>query len=66
MLAIGAAHAQKPAAPFPARPVRLLVTQAAGGPTDVEALTPQQLGAKLARDHERWGKVVMAAGMKPN
>jgi tripartite-type tricarboxylate transporter receptor subunit TctC len=34
----GAAHAQKPTdAPFPVRPVRLLVAQAAGGPTDVVA-----------------------------
>ncbi len=33
---------------------------------EVETLSPQQLGAKLARDHERWGKVVAAAGMKPN
>ena len=34
---IHAAHAQKSDAPFPTRPVRLLVTQAAGGPTDVVA-----------------------------
>lgn len=34
--------------------------------TEVEPLSPQQLGAKLVRDHERWGKVVAAAGMKPN
>ena len=33
---------------------------------EVETLSPQQLGAKLARDHERWGKVVAAAGMRPN
>ena len=33
---------------------------------EVDPLTPQQLGAKLARDHERWGRVVIAAGMKPN
>ena len=33
---------------------------------EVELLTTQQLGAKLARDHERWGKVVAASGMKPN
>ena len=33
----GPAAAQKPDAPFPTRPVRLLVTQAAGGPTDVVA-----------------------------
>ncbi len=33
---------------------------------EVEALSPQQLGAKLARDHERWGKVVAAAGLKSN
>ena len=31
------AYAQKAEAPFPTRPVRLLVTQAAGGPTDVVA-----------------------------
>ena len=33
---------------------------------EVEPLSPPQLGAKLARDHERWGKVVAASGMKPN
>ena len=31
---------------------------------EVEPLTPPQLGAKLARDHDRWGKVLAAAGMK--
>lgn len=33
---------------------------------DVDPLSPQQLAAKLATDFERWGKVVRAAGMKPN
>lgn len=33
---------------------------------EVDPLTPQQLGVKLARDHERWGKVLATAGMKLN
>lgn len=28
-----------------------------------EALTPEQVGAKIRRDTERWGKVVKAAGV---
>ncbi|HYC47388.1 MAG TPA: tripartite tricarboxylate transporter substrate binding protein [Burkholderiales bacterium] len=31
---------------------------------DPEPLTPEQLGAKIRRDYERWGKVVKAAGVK--
>ena len=37
---------------------------AAGG-VDPEALTPEQLGAKIRAETERWGKVVKAAGIKP-
>ncbi len=33
---------------------------------DPEALTPEQLGAKIRRDYERWGKVVKAIGLKRN
>ena len=36
-LASAPTHAQKPDAPFPTRPVRLLCAQAAGGPTDIVA-----------------------------
>lgn len=36
----------------------------AGG-VDPEALTPEQLGAKIRAETERWGKVVKAAGIKP-
>ncbi len=36
----------------------------AGG-VDPEALTPEQLGAKIRSETERWGKVVKAAGIKP-
>jgi tripartite-type tricarboxylate transporter receptor subunit TctC len=36
----------------------------AGG-IDPEALTPEQLGAKIRNETERWGKVVKAAGIKP-
>jgi hypothetical protein len=36
----------------------------AGG-VDPEALTPEQLGAKIRSETERWGKVVKAAGLKP-
>ena len=31
---------------------------------DPEPLTPEQLGAKIRRDYERWGKVVKAVGVK--
>ena len=31
---------------------------------DPERLTPEQLGAKIRRDYERWGKVVTATGLK--
>ena len=31
---------------------------------DPETLTPEQLGAKIRRDYERWGKVVNAIGLK--
>ncbi len=33
---------------------------------DIDPITPKQLSAKLDTDYERWGKVVRAAGMKPN
>jgi len=33
---------------------------------DVDPLSPPQLAAKLNTEFERWGKVVKAAGMKPN
>ena len=33
---------------------------------EIESLLPAQLGAKLATDYERWGKVVKAAGIRPN
>jgi tripartite-type tricarboxylate transporter receptor subunit TctC len=33
---------------------------------EIEPITPQQMFEKLSVDHERWGKVVRAAGMKPN
>jgi len=33
---------------------------------DIDPITPQQMFAKLSTDYERWGKVVRAAGMKPN
>ena len=36
----------------------------AGG-VDPEVLTPEQLGAKIRVETERWGKVVKAAGVKP-
>jgi tripartite-type tricarboxylate transporter receptor subunit TctC len=36
----------------------------AGG-VDPEPLTPEQLGAKIRVETERWGKVVKAAGVKP-
>ena len=36
----------------------------AGG-VDPEVLTPEQLGAKIRAQTERWGKVVKAAGIKP-
>src|SRR5687767_11209826 len=36
----------------------------AGG-IDPETLTPEQLGAKIRAETERWGKVVKAAGIKP-
>jgi tripartite-type tricarboxylate transporter receptor subunit TctC len=36
----------------------------AGG-VDPEVLTPEQLGAKIRTETERWGKVVKAAGIKP-
>jgi tripartite-type tricarboxylate transporter receptor subunit TctC len=31
---------------------------------DPETLTPEQLGSKIRRDYERWGKVVTAIGLK--
>ncbi len=31
---------------------------------DPETLTPEQLGSKIRRDYERWGKVVKAIGLK--
>jgi tripartite-type tricarboxylate transporter receptor subunit TctC len=31
---------------------------------DPETLTPEQLGEKIRRDYERWGKVVKAIGLK--
>ena len=37
----------------------------AGG-VDPEVLTPEQLGAKIRTETERWGKVVKAAGIKPH
>jgi tripartite-type tricarboxylate transporter receptor subunit TctC len=33
---------------------------------EIETPSPVQLGAKLNADYERWGKVVKAAGIKPN
>jgi tripartite-type tricarboxylate transporter receptor subunit TctC len=36
----------------------------AGG-VDPEPLTPEQLGEKIRVETERWGKVVKAAGVKP-
>ena len=33
---------------------------------EIDTLSPAQLGAKLNTDYERWGKVVKAAGIKPN
>lgn len=36
----------------------------AGG-VDPEPLTPEQLGTKIRTETERWGKVVKAAGVKP-
>jgi tripartite-type tricarboxylate transporter receptor subunit TctC len=36
----------------------------AGG-VDPEPLTPEQLGAKIRAETERWGKVVKAGGIKP-
>lgn len=33
---------------------------------EIEPLTPRQMFDKLVADHERWGKVVRASGMKPN
>ena len=36
----------------------------AGG-VDPEPLTPEQLGAKIRAETQRWGKVVKAAGIKP-
>ena len=36
----------------------------AGG-VDPDPLTPEQLGAKIRAETERWGKVVKAAGIKP-
>ena len=35
------------------------------GGVDPEPLTPEQLGAKIRVETERWGKVVKAAGVKP-
>jgi tripartite-type tricarboxylate transporter receptor subunit TctC len=35
------------------------------GGVDPEALTPEQLGEKIRLETERWGKVVKAAGVKP-
>jgi tripartite-type tricarboxylate transporter receptor subunit TctC len=37
----------------------------AGG-VDPEVLTPEQLGAKIRAETERWGKVVKAAGIRPH
>ena len=37
----------------------------AGG-VDPEALTPEQLAAKIRNETERWGKVVKAGGIKPS
>ena len=36
----------------------------AGG-VDPELLTPEQLGAKIRAETQRWAKVVKAAGLKP-
>jgi tripartite-type tricarboxylate transporter receptor subunit TctC len=36
----------------------------AGG-VDPEVLTPEQLGVKIRVEIKRWGKVVKAAGIKP-
>lgn len=36
----------------------------AGG-VDPEPLTPEELGAKIRKETERWGEVVKAAGVKP-
>jgi len=33
---------------------------------DIDPITPKQMFDKLSTDYERWGKVVKAAGMKPN
>lgn len=33
---------------------------------DIDPISPQQMSEKLGTDYERWGKVVRAAGMKPN
>jgi tripartite-type tricarboxylate transporter receptor subunit TctC len=35
------------------------------GGVDPEPLTPEQLGEKIRLETERWGKVVKAAGVKP-
>ncbi len=32
---------------------------------EIEALTPEQIAVKITREWERWGKVIKAAGMKP-
>jgi tripartite-type tricarboxylate transporter receptor subunit TctC len=39
-------------------------TKLVSGGVDPEALTPEQLGAKIRAETERWGKVVKAAGVK--
>ena len=39
-------------------------TKLVAGGVDPEALTPEQLGAKIRAETERWGKVVKAAGIK--
>ena len=50
LFAAGAGHAQTPAAPYPARPVRIIVPFAAGGPSDIFArLIGQKLSDQLGK-----------------
>ena len=50
---------------YPTRPIRIIVPTSPPGGADVVASTPEEFGAYIRAETEKWAKVVQAAGIKP-